>query len=100
MANGYRYKMVSIAPNLVAGLKEEPSVAAAKYLENAVNQYAKEGWEFHRVDHLQVSKKQGCLGIWLGSRGLFVTYAVITFRRPVALSQSSSPRDAQGVAPG
>jgi hypothetical protein len=91
MAVNYRYKMVGIPLQLLVGMNDNLSTAAAKYLEDAVNRYAKEGWEFQRVDHIQVARKQGCLGIWLGSKSLYSTYAVITFRRAVA------PATAQGA---
>ena len=100
MAVTYRYKMVGIASALLAEMNADPSTAAAKYLEDAVNEYTRAGWEFYRVDHLEVAKKQGCLGFWLGSRSLFVSYPVITFRRPVTVSPTTSQREMKPSANG
>ena len=98
MAVAYRYKMVGIAPGLLAETKDDPSDEAAKYLEDVVNEYARAGWEFHRVDHLDVAQKRGCLGIWLGGNSSFVAYPIITFRRPVASAPASAPREVKSVA--
>ncbi|MCK1068938.1 DUF4177 domain-containing protein [Pluralibacter gergoviae] len=54
---------------------------AAAYLQDVVNQWASEGWEFQRVDTIGIEERAGCFGT--KAMGL-VNYYVITFRKEVA----------------
>jgi len=82
----YRYKTVGLAPGLYAEMNENSIEASQNYLEKVLNHYSKQGWEFYRVDHLRVSQKSGCFGIWLGTKSYFFDQPVTIFRRPVDLS--------------
>lgn len=81
------YKMVPIPPNIQVSAPSlfaktpDPSAAAAQYLENAVNEMARQGWEFHRVDSIGVKSNPGCLGIFFGQKAFDTMYYVMTFRR-------------------
>jgi len=81
------YKMVQIPPNIAVqakglfGKAPDPTKLAAQYLELTVNNMAKEGWEFHRVDAIGVKSSPGCLGGLLGHKESVETYYVITFRK-------------------
>ena len=75
----YEYKMVQIPPNIVVERKRSESSAAALYLEKIVNEYAAQGWEFHRIDSIGVELNAGCLTFF--SREQISHYYVITFRR-------------------
>ena len=78
----YEYKMVQIPPAIsVRGA--EKGQEAAQYLQDLVNQMAKEGWEFYRVDDFGVVIQPGCLGTLLGRKPELWYYFVVTFRRPV-----------------
>ena len=62
----YTYKMVQIAPNIQNlprgfwGTTPDSSQLAAAYLEKIVNEWAAQGWEFHRVDSLGITENPGC----------------------------------------
>jgi hypothetical protein len=82
------YKMVQIPPNIslaaktMTGRAPDPSQAAAQYLESAVNNMAKDGWNFERVDQIGVTTRPGCLAGGLGSSATqHLTYYVITFSK-------------------
>lgn len=81
------YKMVQIPPNVAVsartllGKAPNPSEVAAEYLESIVNQHAKEGWEFMRIDTIGVSTQPGCLAGLLGAKSSDANYYVVTFRR-------------------
>ena len=81
------YKMVQIPPNVTVSAKQllgrapDSSSVAAEYLENIVNQHAKEGWEFMRIDTIGVRTEPGCLAGLLGARSVDANYYVVTFRR-------------------
>jgi len=78
----YEYKMVQVPPNIAVQQKHHKGSEAAAYLEKVVNKYARDGWEFHRVDSIGVDVLAGCLGVFVGQSKGVETYYVITFRRP------------------
>lgn len=73
----YEYKMVQAAPHIIAQ-KKNIQTAAADYLQELVNQYASQGWEFFRVDEFSTEEAAGCFS---GGKTTSKTYKVITFRR-------------------
>ena len=76
----YQYKMVQIPANIsVSGV--ERGREAAQYLENVVNQEARQGWEFYRVDEIGVEVRPGCLMALFGQKATYTQYYVVTFRR-------------------
>jgi len=82
-----QYKMVQIPPNVVLsagkmfGRAPDPSEVAARYLESIVNEHARQGWEFLRVDTIGVRTEPGCLAGLFGARSTDANYYVVTFRR-------------------
>ncbi|MEZ8745945.1 hypothetical protein AB4516_15780 [Vibrio sp. 10N.222.54.F12] len=79
----YEYKMVQIPPNIAVDMKDSQGDDAARYLENVVNQYAREGWEFHRVDTIGVQIQPGCMDALKGRKMENASYYVISFRKEV-----------------
>lgn len=77
----HKYKMVQVPRNIIVQQEEHKGNEAAAYLEGVVNQYAREGWEFYRVDTIGVKLLPGCLGLLFGKREETVFYYVITFRK-------------------
>lgn len=77
------YKMVQIPPGITIDAKNAKDQEAAIYLENVVNRFAKDGWEFYRIDSITVEKQVGCLAALFGARTSVISYYVITFRRSV-----------------
>lgn len=77
----YTYKMLQIAPSLIVNASQHQGQEAANYLESIVNQWAAAGWEFYRVDTMNIYVPPGCLG--LGGQGTNTHYYVVTFRRRV-----------------
>ena len=81
------YKMVQIPPNIGAsarsmlGRAPDPSEMAAAYLQGVVNEQAKDGWEFMRVDTIGVRTEPGCLAGLFGAKTTDENYYVVTFRR-------------------
>ncbi|MBK1452038.1 DUF4177 domain-containing protein [Klebsiella variicola] len=77
----YTYKMVQVPPNISVKAKDNKSGIAAAYLQEVVNTWAVEGWEFQRVDTIGVEERPGCFG---GNKVGLTQYYVITFRKEVA----------------
>lgn len=76
----YQYRMVQIPPN-ISVRDAERGQEAAQYLQSLVNEYAREGWEFYRVDTIGVEVRPGCLFSLLGRSAEYTQYFVVTFRR-------------------
>ncbi|MGH8383846.1 DUF4177 domain-containing protein [Pseudomonas sp.] len=79
----FEYKMVQVPPNVEVQAKQHKGNEAAAYLETVVNQYAKQGWEFYRVDTIGVSVQPGCFDALFGKKASLNNYYVISFRRPL-----------------
>lgn len=80
---GYEYRMIQLAPTISVDARKEMGNEAAIYLESIVNEQAKQGWEFYRVDTIGVVTKPGCLGSLFGAKETAIEYYVATFRKPV-----------------
>lgn len=76
-----QYNMVQIPQGVLVDEKKHRGNEAAQFLQETVNKYAQDDWEFYRVDELSVATKVGCWGSLWGRKGEFNTYSVITFRR-------------------
>lgn len=79
----FKYKMVQVPPNISVEMKNHTGNEAAVYLENVVNEYAEDGWEFYRIDSIGVEVQPGCLASLVGQKAESSTYYVITFRMEV-----------------
>ncbi len=75
--------MVQVPPNVEVQAKQHKGNEAAAYLETVVNKYAKQGWEFYRVDAIGVSVQPGCFDALFGKKAALNSYYVISFRRPL-----------------
>jgi hypothetical protein len=77
----FQYKMIQIPPQISVRQKDVKGQEAALYLEHVVNDYARQGWEFQRVDEIGVHEHPGCLAALFGARASKLSYYVITFRQ-------------------
>jgi len=53
------------------------------YIQDIVNRFAEDGWEFYRIDSVGVSLQPGCLGGLSGQKAQNSIYYVISFRKEV-----------------
>lgn len=79
----YQYFMVQAPRTIAVQANVQRGQEAAGYLQNLVNQYAREGWEFYRVDSIGVVITQGCCAMFFGAKESMTEYYVVTFRREV-----------------
>ena len=82
IAMAYRYEMVQLPPNIQISASGQKGNEAAVYLQNVVNEKAKTGWEFYRVDSIGVATKPGCLDGLMGKKEELTNFYVVTFRQP------------------
>ncbi|MCW3171251.1 hypothetical protein [Shewanella subflava] len=78
----YKYKMIQIPSNITVQMKAHKGNEAAAYMEQVVNKWAADGWEFYRVDAVGVTLQAGCMGASSGKNAEDTSYNVITFRMP------------------
>lgn len=81
-ASRFIYKMVQIPPTIAVQKGGDARSAAAAYLESVVQNAARSGWDFYRVDSIGVLIPPGCLGSLLGHSHQERLYYVVTFRKP------------------
>lgn len=79
----YQYRMVQLAPIVTIEHGKQKGNEAALYLQNIVDDHAKQGWEFYRIDTIGVAEKPGCLAGLFGAKATAIEYYVATFRAPV-----------------
>lgn len=84
----YVYRMVQIPPTISVREGVITSQLAAHFLEEVVNRYATESWEFYRIDEIGIHVEAGCLAALLGVGPSRQSYYVITFRK---LAKQDSP---------
>lgn len=75
--------MVQIPPNISVDMKDHKGSEAAAYIQDIVNRFAEDGWEFYRIDSVGVSLQPGCLGGLSGQKAQNSIYYVISFRKEV-----------------
>ena len=81
MAN-YAYRTVPFA-GVTKERDKTKGKTLASQLDGLINSYAKNGWEFYRVDHLTIIINNGCIAALLGNPYSTQTYDVVTFRREI-----------------
>ncbi len=77
----FQYQMVQIPPNIAVNAKAHRGNEAATHLQQIVDKYAVDGWEFYRIDNFGVNVQPGCLGALFGGKAQSIVYYVVTFRR-------------------
>jgi len=77
----FEYRMVQVPPNIVVQAEQKQGQEAAQFLQALANKWAKDGWEFYRVDTVGVVTPAGCLGALLGQQSQVTSFYVVTFRR-------------------
>jgi hypothetical protein len=75
---GYHYTMVQLNP--VVPTENDKGNEVAIYLQEIVESYVKQGWEFYRVDTIGVKIKPGCLAGLFGAKEGYKECFVATFR--------------------
>ncbi len=78
----YEYNVVPFIGRIRGGKFDERSAAAvAEQLEAVITEHATDGWEFYRIDQVQIEVKPGCLGGLLGQKAAYVLFDEVVFRR-------------------
>jgi hypothetical protein len=81
----WEYKVVPL-PRDVAVMRKmfaapDPAATAAGYVEQIINQYAQQGWEFVGISEMSVTERPGCLAALFGGKATLTFYNLLTFRK-------------------
>jgi hypothetical protein len=76
------YKVVSFVGNVKGGYfsKEGPHTAS-KQLEDVINSYVKQGWQFDSLGHINILVQPGCIGGLLGQKATAIVYDQVIFKK-------------------
>lgn len=76
------FKVVPFRGQIKSGFfSTEGPQTASQQLQDAINQYVKQGWEFHSLGQIHILVQPGCLGGLLGQSASTVVYDQIILSR-------------------
>ena len=76
----YEYLTVPFVGQTKQGDKH-PSNTLADQLCKLINERSRAGWEFHRIDHVSLVMKNGCLAGLAGNPYTVTTHDIVIFRK-------------------
>lgn len=81
----YEYHVVPFIGQIRGGVfsKDNAETVSAQ-LSDVIAAVSRQGWEFYRIDQVQINYKPGCLGFIFGSRSAVVSFDQVIFRRRLA----------------
>lgn len=82
----YEYRVVPFIGQLKQGVfSRENATKVSEQLGALINEQAKDGWEFYRIDHVNVAVQPGCLASLFGANKAVagVVFDQVIFRRVV-----------------
>ena len=79
----YEYKVVPFIGRLKSGVfNVENAEKVSEQLQQLIDTYAQQGWEFYRIDPVQIQIQPGCLAGLFGQRVSWINFDQVIFRRP------------------
>ncbi|HIP95960.1 MAG TPA: DUF4177 domain-containing protein [Anaerolineae bacterium] len=76
----YEYKVIPFIGQVKAGDKDGAAKVSVQ-LEKLINSMAADGWEFYRIDQVQIAVRPGCLAAIFGARESYIQFDQAIFRR-------------------
>jgi hypothetical protein len=78
----YQYKVVPFIGQLKSGVfSSEGAEKVSEQLQKLINSHAVNGWEFYRIDQVNIHVQAGCLASLLGAKSGLVSFDQVTFRQ-------------------
>lgn len=82
--NQYEYLVVPFVGQLKRGVfNVENARNVSEQLQALISTHAAQGWEFYRVDKIDIQVTPGCMAGLLGAKVSFITFDQVIFRRLV-----------------
>ncbi|HET8579742.1 MAG TPA: hypothetical protein VFL31_01985 [Nitrospiraceae bacterium] len=60
---------------------QENATTVANQLEKLINEGSQQGWEFFRIDPVQIHVSPGCLGSLFGQKEAYIRFDQVIFKR-------------------
>jgi hypothetical protein len=80
----YTYKVVPFIGTLKGGVfNVETAEKVSDQLQELIDTYTQQGWEFYRIDAVQIQIQPGCLASLFGQRTSWINFDQVIFRQPV-----------------
>ncbi len=77
----YRYLVVPFVGKLRAGVFDlENANKVTEQLQNLINSYTVYGWDFYRIEKVNILVQPGCLASLFGVQASFLTFDQVIFR--------------------
>lgn len=79
--NTYEYLVVPFVGQLKSGVfSVENAQTVSSQLQALIAHYVQQGWEFYRIDKVNIQIKPGCLAALFGASASFITFDQLIFR--------------------
>jgi hypothetical protein len=78
--SNYSYKVVPFLGKVKSG---QGASVVSNQLQNVIDQYSNEGWEFYSLSSTNIEVAPGCLAALFGAKASYVTFDQIIFRKQV-----------------
>jgi hypothetical protein len=59
----------------------ENAETVSRQLQSLINQYSRQGWEFHNIAKVDIEVTPGCLASLFGAKTSYITFDQVVFRR-------------------
>lgn len=78
----YEYKVVPFVGSLKSGVfTVENAGKVSEQLQAVIDQNVRSGWEFYRIEKINILIKPGCLASLFGASADFITFDQVIFRK-------------------
>jgi hypothetical protein len=79
----HEYLVVPFVGQLKRGVMNvENAQKVSEQLQAVITRYVQQGWDFYRIDKVDIQVTPGCLASLLGARVSFITFDQVIFRCP------------------
>lgn len=80
-ANG-EYLVIPFTGQIKSGFfSSENAETVSRQLQSLINQYSRQGWEFHNIAKVDIEVAPGCLASLFGAKTSYITFDQVIFRR-------------------
>lgn len=81
----YEYLVVPFIGQVKGGVFDAKSAQqVSAQLQAVINEYVQKGWEYYRIDKVNIEVAPGCLSGLLGQKATYLTFDQVIFRRASA----------------
>ena len=78
----YCYKVVPFIASISGGyFSKDNADTASSQLQSLIDEFVADGWEYYRMDKIDIEVKPGCLGSVFGASARYITYDQAIFRK-------------------